>query len=572
MVSKRRTASLISYFVLQCLIAVVMYVMLTVPRTPLPSEEIGALVEAVGNNVEIPWPKPQISVSAVVDTLSQADLQDFVQRLTVALAFKGVDADVVSSSPASTDGLGACTTDGSASSDGTAQSAACVTAMEELAMKTPDDGGNLTAASFTILLVPTKACSALILDAGTSAILRYHSSGKGLGSQMVASRLLETWFKKLPLLSASALFEIAPSYLFSFFLVSDCNRRVAWDFQKGVHMPYLRRFLARLHSLIDFEVDSQVVQCSSLQGSVSDAGSAKEEVGVEALKADFLRNAGEWPGDTVTTDARWLPPLIRLAAFWPSTPLKVLDSEHQSQQAFAVPGWGAVAIVGAGGDNASCSEEACTPPSSQSEGKEGEQWTQHALSSCAAQGVASSWVGILRSWFTLRPEAPSPANSIEPCSDLLLFVARPQLDGIARWEQLLVANVVHTIFVRRSAETLQNFMALVDSLPDLEISAEIGAVVSEAVTAAQQAISEAKVGNLNEALSAARLALRLSLTASHDDTVVAQMYFSWQFKWAVYLPLLLPILVPTISSLVREFKRARAAPPPKAEPVTEEVQ
>jgi hypothetical protein len=143
---------------------------------------------------------------------------------------------------------------------------------------------------------------------------------------------------------------------------------------------------------------------------------------------------------------------------------------------------------------------------------------------------------------------------VQPCSGLPFFVAQPQLDGIARWEQLLVARVVHTIFVRRAAETLQNFIALMDSLPDLEISAEIGAVVSQAVAAAQQAISESRAGNLNEALSAARLALRLSLTASHDDTVVAHLYFLWQFKWAVYLPLLLPIIVPTFASLWREFQ------------------
>lgn len=563
MVSPARTAALVSYFAIECIVAVVLYFILEVPRVPLPRDEIGALVQAVGNSAGVPWPQPHISVSALPEALSEADLRDFVQQLTSKLAAEGVQATVVTSSAPELHGLGPCTAKGHGSIE--QENAACLAAMEQLTTTMPNDGGSLTSAEFHLVVVPSQSCSTLFLDADTSAILRWQRGGKGVEkpedlARLATSRLLETWFKQLPLFGVSPLFEIAPSYLFSFFLVSDCTRRVAWDFEKDVFVPYLRGFMGRLHTLFDFDFDSQVVQCSSLKGSASH-GTSISEVDVEDLKADFLQNAGEWPGDTVTTDARWLPPLVRLAAFWPSTPLRVLDAEQQPQRAFAVPGWGAVALAGGSVGNSSCVEEACSMPASAA---------QH-LSPCEAQRVASAWVSMLRAWLTLRPEGASPATAdLSPCEGLTLLTARPHLDGIARWEQLLVAKIAHTFFLRRSAETLENFMALVDSLPDLEISAEIGEVVSKAAAAAQKAISEAGSGNLNEAMREARLALRLSLTASHDDTVVAQMYFSWQFKWAVYLPLLLPIVVPTLVGLFRELKRRK--PKAATEVPSEEVQ
>jgi len=406
---------------------------------------------------------------------------------------------------------------------------------------------------------------------------------------MGTSRLLDTWFKELPLSGASSLFEMSPSYLFSFFLVSDCERRIAWDFKRSVFSPYLRRFMGRLQSIFDLEIDAQVVQCSSLKGSASKTSRGKDiaEVTVEDLKADFLRNAGEWPGDTVTKDATWLPPLVRLAAFWPSSPLHVLDAEQQPQRAFAVPGWGVVALAGAEGKQSSCAEESCTLPDSSPqelspcEGVRGPESPMcHAqarappqfLSPCEAQRVASAWVSVLRAWLTLHPDAPSPSSPLPHCSGLVLLTAKPQLDGLARWEHLLVAKVVHTLFVRRAAETLHNFIALVDSLPDLEIRAEIGEIVAKAAASAQEAVSQSAMGNLKEALEAARLALRLSLTASHDDTVVAQMYFSWQFKGAVYLPLMMPIVMPTLMALFRDIKRWRKKIPESMGVVAEEVQ
>merc|ERR1712039_439172 len=83
-----------------------------------------------------------------------------------------------------------------------------------------------------------------------------------------------------------------------------------------------------------------------------------------------------------------------------------------------------------------------------------------------------------------------------------------------------------------------------------------GGMAFEAAAASRRAASLAGSGNLTGALAASRRALALALTVSHDDTIVAQMYFSWEFKYAVYLPLGLPIIVPIVVGFYRQARRA----------------
>merc|ERR1712113_1355009 len=184
------------------------------------------------------------------------------------------------------------------------------------------------------------------------------------------------------------------------------------------------------------------------------------------------------------------------------------------------------------------------------------------LSRCEAQHVASAWVSNLRSWLTLPSDGPvGQGFSDDVCNDaaegLTMLSARPLLDGISDWELGSVAREFHRIFVRRTAATLEQLFTLVDSLPDVVVRPEIGEMAFEAAAAARHAASIAGNGNLTGALSASRRALELALTVSHDDTVVAQMYFSWEFKYAVYLPLGLPIIVPIMVGLFRQVKQAK---------------
>merc|ERR1712066_46364 len=149
------------------------------------------------------------------------------------------------------------------------------------------------------------------------------------------------------------------------------------------------------------------------------------------------------------------------------------------------------------------------------------------------------------------------ATCSEGSAGLTLLAARPRVNGITDWEIRSVAREFQTVFVRRTAATLEQIFTLVDSLPDVVVRPEIGEMAFEAAAAARHAASIAGNGNLTGALSASRRALELALTVSHDDTVVAQMYFSWEFKYAVYLPLGLPIIVPIMVGFFRQVKQAK---------------
>merc|ERR1711869_106558 len=93
---------------------------------------------------------------------------------------------------------------------------------------------------------------------------------------------------------------------------------------------------------------------------------------------------------------------------------------------------------------------------------------------------------------------------------------------------------------------------------------EIGHMLYKAADEAGQSLASAAEGDPARALQRARHALALALIATHDDTMVAQTYFSWEFKSAVYLPLVLPILLPIAITSWRETKR-KFRRKPKAE-------
>ena len=82
-------------------------------------------------------------------------------------------------------------------------------------------------------------------------------------------------------------------------------------------------------------------------------------------------------------------------------------------------------------------------------------------------------------------------------------------------------------------ETLLNLLELVDSLPDVVVREEIALMAFEAVAKTKASLAAAGRGSGAEALAGAREALLLAFTASHDDSVVSQLYLSWEFKYAV---------------------------------------
>jgi len=540
---------LISYFILGLICAGFVWYLSVVPRAPLPRDEIAALEQLVlSDTVNIPWKHPVLKVSALSGSFKHNDeLTAFKNGLASSLANERVTVRVEGSPPSSLSSLKQCTV----ATGGDEANVACQESLVEASAQQAEFRHKDVVNEFDLLVVPTSGASALVLASGRSAVLRWHRGAALAEAEAVAlavaACLQQTWFRSLSLSNATALFEIAPSYVLSFFLVTDCQRRISWDFQGGVLEPFLYRFLSRLKVLFDFEIDSQVVQCGSLDGSLrSETSFGKAVISAATLQNEFMRQAGDWPGDSVTRDARWLPPLIRFVAFKPSGDVKVLDSDRRAQRSFAVQGWGAVAIAQTGHCNSSCTSEDQAPACQNVE----------VLSICDARAVTSEWVSSLRSWLELLPVVPEHVQSWSADSGLELLAARPQYDGITDWEMLLVARAVYGTFVRRTAETLVNLLDLIDSLPDVVVRAEIGKMAFDAVAAARAAAFAAQAGDLSAALSHARKGLHLALTATHDDTVVAERYFSWEFKYAVYLPLFMPMVVPIVFSLIRQLRHA----------------
>eukprot|EP00931_Biecheleriopsis_adriatica_P049569 TRINITY_DN28683_c0_g1_i1.p1 TRINITY_DN28683_c0_g1~~TRINITY_DN28683_c0_g1_i1.p1 ORF type:complete len:550 (+),score=133.12 TRINITY_DN28683_c0_g1_i1:25-1650(+) len=535
MASVARQLALAYYFVVACLGIAIAHWLISVHRSPLPQEEIAAFAESLASSdAAVPWPKAHIRVSAASDIFKGEPkaLQTFGDALSAAL---GSAATVsIASSESHSMALEACT-----AQETSAES--CLAAMESVDGKAGLAVEEALGSMYDIVLVTADDCSALLLGTGSTAFLRWHQKDISLLPELAAdtaAHLKATWLRQASFDEGASLFEIVPSYVFSFFLVGDCRgHRVAWDFNGGVLAPYLSRFLTKLESFFDLELDSQVVQCGSLGSSLEPAELAKlsargNVIDPSMLQADFMRRAGEWPPDALTRDARLLPPLVRLVAFKPSEEVKLVDEAGEAQSSFAVQSFGVVAI-------SRCDE-----------GASGKGF----MTDCEAQRVASGWVSSLRSWLSLPADEPLAAAARDCHGGLGLMAARPRFDGIADWELRILARAVHSRFVRQTAETLQNLVELVDSLPDVVVREEIAAMTFKATSKARSATSAANAGDLRLALAESRQALQLALTAMHDDSVVSQLYFSWEFKYAVYLPIGLPIIVPVFAAMVRELK------------------
>jgi len=526
--AKSRTASLAYFTVVEALIVLAAWYVLLVPRAPLPRDEIAALAESIAEGD--PWSETHLQISSVDDVFKdKRELQAFATRLEAAL--QGIKISVSISRSADIEAWPSCVV-----APGTVDLEFCLGRLE-------DDGGFLREtltttpmSIFTLLVVAAEGRSVLLLDAGRSAVVSWPQGPDSLSAvdlaDATAEHLRSSWFRESVLRQDAPLFEVTPSYVFSFFLVGDCGKRVAWNFLEELLGPFLEGFLDQLHVLFDFEIDSQVVPCSPLVGMTSESSSL--EIGAARLQADFLRHASDWPGDAVTRNARWLPPLIRFAAVLPSETVHILDADRQFQKSFAVQGWGIVAV----------SEPSVVSDVSAVAGN-----VSAGLSHLQAAELSSVWISNLRSWLTLSSDGVVTSSNL--AEGVSLVSASPRSVGMASWELLLVAKALNNRFLQRALETLQNTFNVMDSLPDLVIRAEIGEMASRAAAAAHKSISAAQSGNVNEALQASRLALRLALEMSQDDTVIAQTFFVMQYKLAVHLPLWLPAIVPICNGLYR---------------------
>ncbi|CAK9056901.1 unnamed protein product [Durusdinium trenchii] len=462
--------------------------------------------------------------------LDQEALQSFRDKVSNALGNVIVK---VASSPSSADACGPLVDE-----------ASCLEALEAESATSAATSAS-SEPVFELVLVRVQEGNTLILSAGRRAYLRFSSVPFGELAASTASLLKESWFRRASLLEGGAsLFEITPAYVFSFFLLGDCHSRVSWDFFGAVLAPYLSRLLGKLQLLFGIEWNSQVVLCGSLGTSLEPAEwnrsrNSSNVVDVSVLQADFMRRTGEWPPDALTRDVRWLPPLVRFVAFKPMAEheLRLVDEKGDSQHSFAVQGFGAVAI-------ARCKD---VP----------EPGSNGSLSDCEAQQVASGWISSVRSWLSL-PADGSVASSNG--ASVKLRAARPRVDGIADWELQILARAIHAHFIQRTAETLQSLVELVESLPDVVVRQEIGAMAFQAVNKAWSSNHAAERGDLRNALAESREALILALTAIHDDSVVSQLYFSWEFKYAVYLPISMPVAVPLLTSSWRHFKSLLGRP------------
>ncbi|CEM08899.1 unnamed protein product [Vitrella brassicaformis CCMP3155] len=411
---------------------------------------------------------------------------------------------------------------------------------------------------------------ALYLTPGTSCIVTlpqgFINSPQWKG---VTDTLLAAWFTTVgePSIPLSA------SYTLAFWTTTDSPQRIRWpgSFHESVLRPYLSPFLSRLSTCYWLEMQAQTIYHASLGEQPKpqrEKGTTRERVVAFNDLSRFLAAANDWTTDAVLTRGTHKPPVIlNLASMKPSgAPVVVLTQSGEPHTAFSVPGWGVMAIMSHPVPDDQLSRNATWRRQVARSGYE--------LTDTDARETAGLWLSHFRKWlgFPNVTNTTTPINIDHHSPPLAkASMAAPSTNGIATWELLALANTLLQLFLREISENLTAVESLISSLPDLTVEQRIAESINHILRMATDALNAIERGerDLGRLLGGIRSGYQDSVETLHDDSMMADLYFSPEFKFAVYLPMLVPIAVPVLLTAGKElmtWRRERAEKTTKVKP------
>lgn len=302
-------------------------------------------------------------------------------------------------------------------------------------------------------------------------------------------------------------FKYASTYHLTFSLFTSSASPSSWQMEEAVQQ-YLQPLIARLSSISDFTIDTQVQLYASFSPSIAGPQYDSQAAAWLLQPSDLsgFVNAAEWP----LSPSIGSGPTINFVLYVPSqqqSPLKLAETGGYS---WLIPQWGGVQIL--------------NPTSKQSD---------------------------LLTIEDLRPVMLMFADQ------LMSLVGVPSSPASLSLRINSLTRERATSLLLSTASTLGALLRLTEKLQSIAIPKSVANSVDDAIHHLEQACQNIREGRFQSGLENARIANDEAEQAFFEPSMVGQVYFPEEHKVAVYVPLLGPMAVPLVMSALKEFKSWR---------------
>uniref|UniRef100_A0A8D0BXQ5 Phosphatidylinositol glycan anchor biosynthesis class S n=1 Tax=Salvator merianae TaxID=96440 RepID=A0A8D0BXQ5_SALMN len=303
---------------------------------------------------------------------------------------------------------------------------------------------------------------------------------------------------------------------------------VHWDIEGAVHQ-YVKPMLAKLSSVAEFSVDSQILYYAALGVTPRYDASSSSYI-LSAYSLPHVINPVE---ARLGSSAASLYPVLNFLLYVPErthSPLYIQDKDGNPvpTNAFHSPRWGGIMVYNV---DPEASNETSLP---------------RRVDINMVQ-VMEVFLAQLRLLFGIQM-GPLPDGAL---------LENSGNQGLSDWEldRLLWARTVEN--VATVSTTLTSLAQLLDKISNIVIKDDIASQVYHAVQSAQKALRELSLGHLDPAFQASKAAVTSSERAFFDPSLLHLLYFPDDQKFAIYIPLFLPMAVPILLSLLKILRESR---------------
>ncbi|CAK7349377.1 unnamed protein product [Dovyalis caffra] len=294
-----------------------------------------------------------------------------------------------------------------------------------------------------------------------------------------------------------------------------------WDFQK-IDETLLTPMLEALGPIANISVESQVLYHTPK----SSFSSWDEKLGSYIFSTKDLPFFVSFP--QVPDYALYVPSAKECPLL-----LQLPNGEISKTNAFISPMWGGVMVWN---------------PQSCSRDSDSGLPVRHLISPEDLQMVFEVFVGQFRQLFGIK----SDSLYVGALGTYSLLASEK---GFTEWE-LDVLSRQHTCFnLHSSSTTLGSLSRLVQSLPRMIITDEIGKQVKFSLEAAKLALRNASLGVYDASAVSSRQARSLAEDAFFHPSIMSVSYYSFEHCFAVYSPFFLPVSMHVLLAALREWRR-----------------
>lgn len=308
-----------------------------------------------------------------------------------------------------------------------------------------------------------------------------------------------------------------------------------WDFQ-GVHENLLAPVIEALAPVANISIESQILYHTP-KSFLSEWDDQRHSYIFNTKDLPFFVNSYEWHLDTSIV-AGGRSKILHIVVYIPSAKecpllLQLPNGEISTTNSFISPMWGGVIVWNPFG----CSDSLVS-----------KHHSRHTIPFQDVQNIVEIFMGQLRQLFGLKSESFYVGSS----GRVNLLASE---SGFTKWE-LDVLSRQHACFNLQScANTLGSLSRLVQSLPRMIITDEIGKQVEYSLEDARLARSNASLGVYDDSAVSSRQARSLAEDAFFHPSIMSVSYYSFEHCFAVYSPFFLPVGLHVLLAVLKEWRR-----------------